>query len=51
MQTARSTPQSGRVSDLEQQVWIFRGQGLVVVPWNNNIAPGQWSPVTALLLT
>ncbi|XP_041530820.1 interleukin-36 gamma-like [Microtus oregoni] len=36
---ARSTPQSGRVSDLEQQVWIFRGQGLVVVPWSSNIAP------------
>ncbi|XP_038193971.1 interleukin-36 gamma-like [Arvicola amphibius] len=35
----RSTPQSGRVSDLEQQVWIFRGQGLVVVPWSSNIAP------------
>lgn len=50
-QTVRSSAQTGKVSDLNQQVWILRGQSLVAVPQNNNITPGQWSSVTALLLT
>ncbi|CAH6788640.1 Il36g [Phodopus roborovskii] len=35
----RSTPQSGEISDLDQQVWILRGQNLVSVPRSNNVVP------------
>ncbi|XP_059114781.1 interleukin-36 gamma-like [Peromyscus eremicus] len=37
--SVRSSAQTGKVSDLNQQVWILRGQSLVAVPQNNNIAP------------
>ncbi|XP_003514974.2 interleukin-36 gamma [Cricetulus griseus] len=36
---ARNTPQSGEISDLDQQVWILRGQSLVTVPRSSNITP------------
>ncbi|XP_005083835.1 interleukin-36 gamma [Mesocricetus auratus] len=36
---ARSTAQAGEISDLDQQVWILRGQSLVTVPRNSNVAP------------
>ncbi|XP_042131134.1 interleukin-36 gamma isoform X1 [Peromyscus maniculatus bairdii] len=35
----RSSAQTGKVSDLNQQVWILRGQSLVAVPQNNNVTP------------
>ncbi|XP_013378298.1 PREDICTED: interleukin-36 gamma isoform X2 [Chinchilla lanigera] len=36
---ARNTPQLGKISDLDQQVWILRGQSLVTVPRSNSVVP------------
>uniref|UniRef100_A0A8C2UVU2 Interleukin-1 n=1 Tax=Chinchilla lanigera TaxID=34839 RepID=A0A8C2UVU2_CHILA len=34
-----NTPQLGKISDLDQQVWILRGQSLVTVPRSNSVVP------------
>ncbi|XP_051022975.1 interleukin-36 gamma [Acomys russatus] len=36
---ARKSPQYGELSDLDQQVWILRGQTLVTVPRSNTVDP------------
>ncbi|XP_033617386.1 interleukin-36 gamma [Fukomys damarensis] len=35
---ARDVPQLGKISDLDQQVWILQGQSLVTVPRSNSVA-------------
>uniref|UniRef100_A0A286XW66 Interleukin-1 n=1 Tax=Cavia porcellus TaxID=10141 RepID=A0A286XW66_CAVPO len=44
--SSRDVPLLGKVSDLDQQVWILQGQSLVSVPRSNNVAS-----VTITILT
>lgn len=42
---ARKTPQLGKISDLDQQVWILQGQSIVTVPRSNTV---QSATITVL---
>ncbi|XP_023573125.1 interleukin-36 gamma [Octodon degus] len=46
MFVARDTPQLGKISDLDQQVWIFQGQAIVTVPRSNSVASATVTVIT-----